>query len=549
MNHIEYNSKLQKNTDIDVLIINSNSEYQSKYKLEKYFQMIIKDLLKTFDEWLSCTVQISCKIDSKIIAQSKIIIFCLTNTYFQSNEFKLQLQTSRKFNRIVMFMLLEPINDLILINQFQNLPIYTINDTINNINEILFDYCFRISYFTSFYFGKQNEIKYSLYKNLKDQSYVVSNVYSRTNHNFISIEFDKQIKLASSDHAMFKLFSIEENNHLLCWVYNSMDLFIYHNTSFKLIKKLNYQIGHLIVFIKHLSLLCLINIDKTLLYLLDKDYKLVEIKPIKKELSVVENIVYDSVSQQVYLITNVEIIVLNDKFEVHQRCYTRLRDYQRVIGFYNSRLYLVESQCIHVYDAYLNYLTVFGQLMLNQAVDILFDRKHIYIIDLYGFLNIFDSMTYSYLTKLSFPIAKPTDRSFLVNGRLIVINSNMLRACKMNINDNRVLIERYFDESNSDQPVKYICRLDVSRKHICKNPYELPCGNIACLECIYDNYNPYLNQLRCDFETCNSLHVLKIDSIKKSNVIECYLCYICKKLITYPVESIINSGIFYQSDF
>ena len=51
------------------------------------------------------------------------------------------------------------------------------------------------------------------------------------------------------------------------------------------------------------------------------------------------------------------------------------------------------------------------------------------------------------------------------------------------------------------------CKLNLYKKpHILLNPYLLPCGNAACLQCIYKQYNLHKHTLKC--EACNEVHRL-----------------------------------------
>ncbi len=50
-----------------------------------------------------------------------------------------------------------------------------------------------------------------------------------------------------------------------------------------------------------------------------------------------------------------------------------------------------------------------------------------------------------------------------------------------------------------------LCKLNPFKKpHLLSNPYLLPCGNSACLECIYQQYNLFQRLLKC--QLCNEEH-------------------------------------------
>ena len=58
---------------------------------------------------------------------------------------------------------------------------------------------------------------------------------------------------------------------------------------------------------------------------------------------------------------------------------------------------------------------------------------------------------------------------------------------------------------------KYICKINPLKPHLYQNPYLLPCGNSACLDCIYKHFNIYLNEFICNFESCQQSHRLTQD--------------------------------------
>ena len=48
------------------------------------------------------------------------------------------------------------------------------------------------------------------------------------------------------------------------------------------------------------------------------------------------------------------------------------------------------------------------------------------------------------------------------------------------------------------------------------NPCFLPCGNTACLDCIYENYNIYKKNLKCNL--CQQEHELPLKLIKNEKI-------------------------------
>ena len=64
------------------------------------------------------------------------------------------------------------------------------------------------------------------------------------------------------------------------------------------------------------------------------------------------------------------------------------------------------------------------------------------------------------------------------------------------------------------------CRLNSFKKsHLITNPYLLPCGNSACLDCIHQHYNIFKRTLQCGI--CNQEHKLPQKLEPQKNSIEC----------------------------
>ena len=66
---------------------------------------------------------------------------------------------------------------------------------------------------------------------------------------------------------------------------------------------------------------------------------------------------------------------------------------------------------------------------------------------------------------------------------------------------------------------KFACKLDKLNYHLYKRPVLLPCGNSACYECIYENYNFYNDNFKCNFDSCQQVHKLPNNLEKDLNLI------------------------------
>ena len=64
-----------------------------------------------------------------------------------------------------------------------------------------------------------------------------------------------------------------------------------------------------------------------------------------------------------------------------------------------------------------------------------------------------------------------------------------------------------------------VCKLDGKNDHILKLPKVLPCGNTACFECVLKNWNSSSYELKCNFPTCNEVHIIQDINLLKTNVV------------------------------
>ena len=58
------------------------------------------------------------------------------------------------------------------------------------------------------------------------------------------------------------------------------------------------------------------------------------------------------------------------------------------------------------------------------------------------------------------------------------------------------------------------------KHHLLKNPYELSCGNIYCISCIYEQFNIFTNKFKCGHEECKEEHFWDRNKFKISKIFE-----------------------------
>jgi hypothetical protein len=79
--------------------------------------------------------------------------------------------------------------------------------------------------------------------------------------------------------------------------------------------------------------------------------------------------------------------------------------------------------------------------------------------------------------------------------------------------DNNFYESYLFYKINIENTIKKIdermlCEINPVFLHLYDNPYLLPCGNTACLNCISKQYDITLKKFKCGFESCEEFHQL-----------------------------------------
>ena len=90
---------------------------------------------------------------------------------------------------------------------------------------------------------------------------------------------------------------------------------------------------------------------------------------------------------------------------------------------------------------------------------------------------------------------------------------------------------------------KYLCKINPLKYHLLKNPIILPCGNMICNDCFYENYNIYLNRFICNFVSCQIKHMsYEINFLLDSNnrLVENSAAEILKEMIDNCNKTFIN---------
>lgn len=524
-----------------------------------YFESI-NGLLNNLEKRILSIQKVSQYFDDDVldyIEKSKMLIFCLTNDYLKSYAFK------RDFNlvnndKICLYALLEPIDEnlrkdySIDLNEVRVIELYKQYgfDSENLSLEPLYRLCTLVSY----YLHKQNKMFIQNETNCIKYKPITSKVFSIHKTEDLVVSYHD-----TYTHRLKLLFDCTQWGYLILSSHNySFELFDKKTLTFTRRAPIGFYV-HLVCFIKHLGYLCIKPEYTYSFNFYDKSFQLVFSKKLEEKCEIL-NMVYNDVNQYIYLNCNKKYIkILNDQFEIvksevlYKEGNKLLKDLRSMI-ISNNQLFVVTcTDRVYVYDAELNFLTTFGQDNLLNASHICVDFENpmfIYVFESKNTIKVFDSINFTYIgqtEKLVSNMQAYYENSFIISNNKIYLcisrRDASLKVFNFNVCKNaNILNQAYFNES------EIFCHLNSNKVHLLNNPFILPCGNTACFECIFKQYNGYLDTFKC-FKSCNKNHNLFKDSIKRSNIIEEKLNFICRKIINYRIKDADLSSmleIFYK---
>jgi hypothetical protein len=86
------------------------------------------------------------------------------------------------------------------------------------------------------------------------------------------------------------------------------------------------------------------------------------------------------------------------------------------------------------------------------------------------------------------------------------------------------------------------CKINPFKQaHLLSNPYLLPCGDSACLDCIFNHYNIFKRIFICPM--CKKEHNLKFNQLKASNFDLLFNQDVCTTISDKLKSSIRDIGI------
>ena len=399
------------------------------------------------------------------LINSNVIFFFLTKCFVESDQFK--EEWSKRDNKVLFWILLEELESPLDLN-LNHFLVADFNQTMsslakeNNIekNKLFLSRLISLSKtdsnnkleiisikFSSNICGNNSE-RFALkhMELINDDEVIIKTINRHNIEKIMIIDWKKTKTIASIGNADIK-------KQVFCWINHLNQLFCFQKNSSKLIKEskccLFSKTGHLIK----------------------------SVYSIDNSIHEVNSIFYNKSNFQVYL--NVfnkscdkrSILILNEEFNLINAVDEDLFNPDFPLHFSSEiKLFNINYKLFH-------YNSKIGILQLKDK------NKNIYI---------FDKSSYSIVN------------SFQTNNKLIMVSGDELlfksRSC--------YLIQKFpLCKPDKFPDFDVFCKLNPLKKtHLLTNSYLLPCGNSACLECIYQQYNLFKQTLMC--QICNQEHIL-----------------------------------------
>ena len=353
------------------------------------------------------------------------------------------------------------------------------------------------------------------------------------------------------ESSIIQLIEIESKNELIIIDYTE-HFYIYSRDSFVLQKVIDMKSGKNkeycvdniaeYFWIDHLNQLC--GTENKMFYLFDEDFQVSETRTQNDCYSHCHSMIYSNVNKKVYAASSEreEFIfsILKWDENLNQEAFQRthipyyedftIKNYQDYIYLFDDRNY------VHILDLNLIYIGIIGQgILQNPPSQLITDANNSNYIIIQS-VNITSNMqenVFSIFSVHNFQFVGSFKRpvfseKYIFNKNLMITfvdsheyqkyaketdhynqDSEMVHKFDYNVEyrlfDNKPIINTNF-QLNIEE--KFICKANSACPHLYKNPYILPCGNSACLDCIYENYNILTNSYKCNFEACKEKHQL-----------------------------------------
>ena len=228
------------------------------------------------------------------------------------------------------------------------------------------------------------------------------------------------------------------------------------------------------------------------------------------------SLAYNRINKKIYYLSDPstpDIVTLNKDFKEEKRI--KLSNSNCKLKILTKYILVTckkdNSQFADIYDLLFFSQLASVKLPVSNIIEIFEDPKldgFIFISTYEKFVNkilIFDLNAFSIIGF----IQHPYDLLMVLNKKLIFQNKDKTICFIYSMN---------FDEIKPLPRINsmYLCKVQSFYRpyHLYKDPHILPCGNSACLECIYRGFNAYKKSYKCLFDSCKDEHKIPPNFIK-----------------------------------
>ena len=507
-----------------------------------------------------------------MIKQSVIVVFMITKKYLKNKQLVEEIKYAKQFKKIIFPII---IDDSIEEDFKSSVSECVDLEGFNEIIDVKSGYFIRVYVYILRVFGKENR---NIILNKNEQLCIKTLDWSDNQESFKefpikSFEFISGMNFKDHNDIESIVVNKVKNEHIIVTKRNLHDLNIenletnkigkhsndpawnYLGDFYSLLSNTNFQFTNSFCYLEHLKKYCGIIIIKNkynLALFNELSYELVksEILP-----EIFQNsrllMLYSEINKKTYVFINEKKVVevFDENLKSEKQVSLKYRYMVFNIYIHSDRFYTPDASLyvIHVYDLDFNYLTSFGYSVLdkNIGLSIHFDsmnntnylfaksRTTLYAFNLrsykfVGKMNVELMDSYSCFTNKKF-IEVPQHELFL---KLFNIKYKIFKNKFVKYGGNLHIID-----------AKYICKLNPLNQHLYRDAYLLPCGNLACLACIYDNFNIFTKRLTCNSDNCKLEHRLKINNITQFNgIIDENLYEISEQLNGYGKSILADLG-------
>ena len=191
------------------------------------------------------------------------------------------------------------------------------------------------------------------------------------------------------------------------------------------------------------------------------------------------------------------------------RYFDEIRIRGRQIKIYDDFIYTLHCSWgnMYVYDLKLNVIAVINQTEEFKWRDNIFESTHAnYLFQKNCILN---TKTFSIISKNLKSEPHGGLKLRAIHNDKFIFATDRTYKIYMNNPNSKIFIDD-----------KYLCKINPLQYHLLKDALVLPCGNMICNNCFYENYNIYLNKFICNFVSCQKKHEINFCLDPNNHLIE-----------------------------